>query len=221
MGKIATEGDVYEITGVSFNIGNKCVTKSRAEEMNANVNGDYEDNQLIQLDDVSVSVPRYRCFNVWNIRKYFGDVNPTNLMAAIWDGTSYANIVINCTDVGLYTKNAIFKYGIESAYYDYYDGMVTFILNTNHEQELEIGYCNSEGEGKYKTNVTNISTVAALLMGGGNWTGVWLCNTYSCLNPANLEQGNPTIDMNYNQLPAISYTGKTYSNPFDEPIYAP
>lgn len=220
MGKIATEGDVYEITGVSFNIGNKCVTKSRAEEMNANVNGDYEDNQLIQLDDVSVSVPRYRCFNVWNIRKYFGTVNPTNLMAAIWDGTSYANIVINCIDRGLYTKNAIFKNGIESAYYDYYD-MVTFILNTNHEQELEIGYCNSEGEGKYKTNVTNISTVAALLMGGAYWIGVWLCNTYSCLNPANLEQGNPTMDMNYNQLPAISYTGKTYSNPFDEPIYAP
>ena len=99
--------------------------------------------------------------------------------------------------------------------------MVTFILNTNHEQELEIGYCNSDGEGKYKTYVTAIKTVSALLMYRGNWTGVWFCNTYSALNPANLEQGSPTTDRSFNQFPAITWEGKTYSNPFDEPIYAP
>ena len=105
MGKIAIEGEVYQITGESYSgSGNKCVTKSRAEEMNAKVSGSYADNQLVQIEDISSNVPKYRCFNVWKISEYFGDINPTELMAAIWDGTSYANIVINCTDRGLYVK---------------------------------------------------------------------------------------------------------------------
>lgn len=223
MSKIATESDVFQITGVQYSgYGNKCVTKSRVEEMNAKVSGNYDDNQLVQLDDISANGARYRCFNVWNIKKYFPNLNPTNLMAAIWDGTSYANIVVNCTDQGLYTKIAIFRYGIESQYSDYYDNdMVTFILNTNQEYELEIGYCNADGEGKYKNRVTAMSTISALLMAGGNWVGVWFCNTYSAINPGVLELGDGAFDKNYNQFPAISYGGKTYSNPFDEPIYAP
>lgn len=52
MGKIATEQEAYNIGKKGTPNGNKCCTKTRAEELGCKVNGSYNYNQLIQLDDL-------------------------------------------------------------------------------------------------------------------------------------------------------------------------
>ena len=58
MGKIATEQEAYNIGGVKDGlfVANKCCTKERAEIMGCDVNGEYEDNQLVQLEDLTKHV---------------------------------------------------------------------------------------------------------------------------------------------------------------------
>ena len=52
MGKIATENEAYEIGGSGTPVTNKCCTKSKAEEFGCLVEGDYSNNQLVQLSDL-------------------------------------------------------------------------------------------------------------------------------------------------------------------------
>lgn len=56
MGKIATEQEAYNIGGQSNPTQNKCCTKARAEDLGCKVSDNYEDNQLVQLNDLSKNV---------------------------------------------------------------------------------------------------------------------------------------------------------------------
>ena len=53
MGKIATEQEAYSIGKVGTPVTNKCCTKARAEALGCAVSGSYQNNQLVQTDNVS------------------------------------------------------------------------------------------------------------------------------------------------------------------------
>lgn len=61
MGKIATEKEARDKAGLlQLGDGNKCCTKQYAEvTCNLKVSGNYDDNQLVQLDDLSKAGPTY------------------------------------------------------------------------------------------------------------------------------------------------------------------
>ena len=55
MGKIATERDAYEIGGIgTVTEWGKCCTRTRAEQLGCEVTNDYDNNQLVQIDDLSL-----------------------------------------------------------------------------------------------------------------------------------------------------------------------
>lgn len=55
MGKIATERDAYEIGGIgTVTEWDKCCTRTRAEQLGCEVTNDYDSNQLVQIDDLSL-----------------------------------------------------------------------------------------------------------------------------------------------------------------------
>ena len=53
MGKIATEQEAYNIGNSGSPVTNKGCTKSRAEALGCDVSGNYANNQLVQLSDLS------------------------------------------------------------------------------------------------------------------------------------------------------------------------
>lgn len=86
MGKIATEQEAARIGYSSTSDENKCCTKSRAEQLNCVVNGDYESNQLVQLSDLQelVSFDMQLRFELRSYNFEFDSIIEYNLELEFW-----------------------------------------------------------------------------------------------------------------------------------------
>ena len=215
MGRIATEQEVaFIVNNDDFEL-NKCCTYDRCVEMGCDTHGSYENNQLVQIEDVYSTQADYRCINVWGIKDNIGNISVGNLQIYLYDAASAAYL-LNNTEAKISILDPITD--ITHTLTGGYEPLHCFILNPNKEASIRICHCAEVSTPMYiSVSIYYTNNIAALVCANGYAYGVVLCNVYSSQNPYSVEYGNPSFDFNGEN---ISHqwikTGKP--NPFDEPI---